>query len=96
MKKYILLLIAIILFGAVQAQDLDEVIRFIKENPKKASFYLIEEGKTVVDFNSQQQMPLASAVKTIIAIEFAKQCSSKKISPLTKIAVKDLDKYYIQ
>ena len=96
MKKYALFLIAIFLYGLVQAQDLDEVIRFIKENPEKASFYLIEDGKIVVDFNSQQQMPLASAVKTIIAIEFANQCSAKKISPLTKIAVKDLDKYYIQ
>ena len=95
MKKYILFLIGILLNGTVQAQDLDEVIRFIKENPKKASFYLIEDGKTVVNFNSQQQMPLASAVKTIIAIEFAKQSSLKKISPITKIAVKDLDRYYI-
>jgi D-alanyl-D-alanine carboxypeptidase len=94
-KKYVLFLIVIALYGTVQAQNLDEVIKFIKENPKKASFYLIDDGKTVVDFNSQQQMPLASAVKTIIAIEFATQCSAKKISPLTKVAVKDLDKYYI-
>lgn len=96
MKKCVLFIIATFLYGTVQAQDLDEVIRFIKENPKKASIYLIEDGKTVVDFNSQQQMPLASAVKTIIAIEFAAQCSAKKISPLTNIAVKELDKYYIQ
>ena len=68
MKKYALFLIAIFLYSFVQAQDLDEVIRFIKENPKKASFYLIEDGKIVVDFNSQQQMPLASAVKLLLLL----------------------------
>lgn len=95
MKKYLLFLIAVLLQLTAQAQNLDDVIKFIKENPKKASLYLMEDGKTVIDYNSNQQMPLASAVKTIIAIEFAKQCTAKKISPLTKIAVKDLAKYYI-
>lgn len=95
MKKYLLFLIAVLMQLTAQAQNLDDVIKFIKENPKKASLYLIEDGKTVIDYNSSQQMPLASAVKTIIAIEFAKQCTAKKISPLTKIAVKDLAKYYI-
>lgn len=95
MKKYLLFLIAVLVQTAAQAQNLDEVIQFIKANPSKASLYLIEDGKTVIDFNSKQQMPLASAVKTIIAIEFAKQCTAKKISPLTKIAVKDLAKYYV-
>lgn len=95
MKKYLFFLMAMLSFGQVQAQNLDDVIRFIKANPQKASLYLIEEGKTVIDFNSEQQMPLASAVKTIIAIEFAKQVAAKKISPLSQVAVKDLAKYYI-
>lgn len=95
MKKYLFFAIAVLLQTVVHAQNLDEVIKFMKENPKKASLYLIEDGKTVIDFNGNQQMPLASAVKTIVAIEFAKQCTAKKISPLAKVAVKDLAKYYI-
>jgi D-alanyl-D-alanine carboxypeptidase len=96
MKKQLVFVLCLFGFlNATKAQNLDNVISFMKENPQKASLYLMEDGKTIIDFNSHQQMPLASAVKTIIAIEFAKQCTAKKISPLTKIAVKDLDKYYL-
>lgn len=95
MKKYLLFLFVITLYATAHAQNLDAVIRFIKENPKKASLYLIEDGQTVIDFNGAQQMPLASAAKTIVAIEFAKQAAAKKISPLSNVAVKDLAKYYI-
>lgn len=96
MKTYALFIIVIILCNVVQAQNQDEVVRFLKENPKKSSIYLIEDGKNLIDFNGRQQMPLASAVKTIIAIEFAKQCAAKKNLAFTKVSVKDLDKYYIQ
>ncbi|UKT63776.1 serine hydrolase [Pedobacter mucosus] len=78
-----------------QAQNLDQVIKFIKENPKKCSVYLIENGKNTIKYNSSQLMPLASAAKTIIAIEFADQVASKKINPYTNIAVNDLAKYYL-
>jgi len=40
-------------------------------------------------------MPLASTAKIIIAIEFARQCSSNMILPTSKIAIQDLAKYYI-
>ncbi len=78
-----------------KAQNLDEVIKFIKDNPKKASINLIENGVTTINYNGNQPMPLASAVKTIIAIEFAKQAAANKFLPSTKIAVKELSKYYI-
>ncbi|MES2417933.1 MAG: serine hydrolase [Bacteroidota bacterium] len=78
-----------------KAQSLDEVIRFIKDNPTKSSVYLIENGVTTINYNGNQPMPLASAAKTIIAIEFAKQAAAKKFLPNTKIAVKELSKYYI-
>lgn len=95
MKKCVFFLLNIFLCSTMYAQNLDKVISFIKENPKKASLYLIEDGKMVIDFNSRQQMPLASAVKTIVAIEFARQCDSKKISATKQVAVRDLNKYYI-
>ena len=95
MKKYLLVLTIIVLCGKVSAQNIDEMIRFIKQNPQKTSLYLIEDGKTVIDYNSSQLMPLASAVKTIVAIEFARQCGTRKISPTTLVAVRDLNRYYI-
>lgn len=93
--KRIFFILLVINFGSIKAQGLDDVVKFIKANPQKASVYLIEEGKTTVDYNSNQQMPLASAAKTIIAIEFAKQAAAKIIALTKKISVKDLNKYYI-
>ncbi len=77
------------------AQNMDELVLFIKQHPQKASIYLIENGQATIDLNSGQVMPLASAAKTMIAISFAKQVAAKKISPDTKVAVQDLAKYYI-
>ena len=95
MKTLALILFVCLFHSTAMAQNLDELVDFIKKNPKKASVYLIEDGQTTIDFNSSQVMPLASAVKTIIAIEFAKQAASKKLSPQSKVAVQDLNKYYI-
>lgn len=79
----------------VSAQQLQEMIKFIKDNPKKAAIVLIEQDKEVLNYNGNQLMPLASAAKTIIAIEFANQAASKKIDPQQNIAVSELSKYYI-
>lgn len=77
------------------AQNLDGVIKFIKDNPNKASIVLIENGKQVLNFNGHLPMPLASAAKTIIAIEFSNQVASKKLKANQNIALSDLNKYYI-
>ena len=79
----------------VSAQNLDGIIKFIKDNPKKASIVLIENSKEVLNFNGNQSMPLASAAKTIIAIEFSNQVAAKKFKPNQNIAISDLSKYYI-
>ncbi|MEE1946125.1 serine hydrolase [Pedobacter sp. KR3-3] len=95
MNKWLLSYMFLLVGLTAQAQNLDELVSFIKQNPKKASIYLIEGGQTTINLNSSQVMPLASAAKTIIAITFAKQVAAKKISPTTKVAVQDLAKYYI-
>ncbi len=96
MKKLGFVLLIILSFAAsLKAQNLNEVIKFIKDNPQKASVYLIENEQTTINYNGTQIMPLASAVKTIIAIEFAKQVASKKIDQLSEVALTDLAKYYL-
>lgn len=77
------------------AQNLDGIIRFIKDNPQKASIVLIENSKELLNFNGNYLMPLASAAKTIIAIEFSNQVASKKLDANQNIAISDLNKYYI-
>lgn len=93
--KNIFFILLVVNFYSAKAQDLADVIKFISINPQKASVYLIEDGKTTINFSNGQQMPLASAAKTIIAITFAKQAAAKTFSSAKRISVKDLNKYYI-
>ena len=45
--------------------------------------------------NEDKLMPLASTVKIIVAIEFAKQAAHNVFSKNEKIALSELAKYYI-
>ncbi|GGI22967.1 serine hydrolase [Pedobacter mendelii] len=71
------------------------MVNFIKNNPQKSSIVINENGKETLNCRGNQLMPLASAAKTIIALEFANQVASKQINKTTKIAVKDINRYYI-
>lgn len=94
-KTLVSIVLLITLSNLSKAQKLDQVISFMKDNPKKASIYLVENDKVTINYNSSQVMPLASAVKTIIAIEFAKQVYAGKIAVSTVVPVKDLNQYYL-
>ncbi|TCD12792.1 D-alanyl-D-alanine carboxypeptidase [Pedobacter frigidisoli] len=95
MAKLFCTLFLLLAAKIVAAQNLDQVIQFIKDNPKKASIVILENHKEVLNFNGNQLMPLASAAKTIIAIEFSNQVVEKKINPKEQIAISELSKYYI-
>ncbi len=95
MIRLIAIFILVLITTHVSAQNLDEIIKFIKDNPKKASIVLIENGKEVLNYNSNQLMPLASAAKTMIAIEFSNQVAAKKFKANQNIAISELNKYYI-
>ncbi|UHA74210.1 serine hydrolase [Paenibacillus sp. 481] len=71
------------------------VLAFIKNNPDKASMYVYVNGKTIVDYGAERKMPLASTVKIMIAIEYAKQVASKKVEPHTMVSLHEIDRYYI-
>ncbi|MCX2745480.1 serine hydrolase [Mangrovivirga sp. M17] len=71
------------------------VLNFIKDNPEKSAIKLYRNDTLLVDKSPDKMMPLASTVKIIIAIEYAKQASSGMINPDEKISIKELDKFYI-
>lgn len=73
----------------------EHVLAFIKNNPDKASMYAYVNGNTFIDYQSHRNMPLASTVKIMIAIEYAKQVTSNKIDANERVPLNHLDKYYI-
>jgi D-alanyl-D-alanine carboxypeptidase len=73
----------------------DSLINFIKRNKTKASVYVQKNDTAISTLNEHKLMPLASTVKIIVAIEFAKQVALKHISQDEWIPIRELDKYYL-
>jgi D-alanyl-D-alanine carboxypeptidase len=73
----------------------DYVANFIAKNPSKSALYWVRNDSLVAQKNPDQKMPLASTVKTIIAIEFAQQVSSGKINPAEEVPLGELARFYI-
>ncbi|RIJ63099.1 D-alanyl-D-alanine carboxypeptidase [Rummeliibacillus sp. TYF005] len=70
---------------------------FIKEklNSGNVALSIRHNDQTWIDINPNKPLPLASTVKIILAIEYAKQAAEGKIDPNEKVKLKELDKFYI-
>jgi D-alanyl-D-alanine carboxypeptidase len=71
------------------------VMEFIKNNPERAAIKLTINEEIVLAQNPTQKMPLASTVKIMVAIEYAHQVASGKISSQEQVKINDLEVYYI-
>lgn len=73
------------------------ILQFIKEHSEseRVSFSVNYNGQKLGEVNPENLLPLASTVKIIIAIEYARQASNGKIDPLQEVSLKDLDVFYI-
>ena len=82
-------------FCQVTGNKADSLLDFLRNNQKRSSLYLKKNDVVVARLNENKMMPLASTVKIIIAVEFAKQAGNKIFDKNGYIALKELDKYYI-
>jgi D-alanyl-D-alanine carboxypeptidase len=73
----------------------DSLLNFIQQNKTKASLFLRKNDTVIAALNEDKLMPLASTVKIIIAIEFAKQAAHNVFSLDEKIPLSELNKYYL-
>jgi D-alanyl-D-alanine carboxypeptidase len=73
----------------------DSLLNFIKQNKTRSSLFLTKNDTVIAGLNEDKLMPLASTVKIIIAIEFAKQAAYNVFDENEKIALSELAKYYI-
>ncbi len=73
----------------------DSILNFILQNKNRASLYLRKNDFVIAKLNEDKMMPLASTVKIIIAVEFAKQAGNKIFNEDGYISLKELDKYYL-
>lgn len=93
-----------VLFGGVFAYfyfkylryEKDFVAEYLLKNPNKYAIYWTRNDSLLVSHRADTLMPLASTVKTIIAIEFAQQAAVGKIKPEEKIPLGELLRFYIK
>lgn len=77
------------------APNPERVLAFIEKHPNKSAICFQWNGKIQAAQHADTVMPLASAVKTIIAIEFAKQAAAGLIDTAEWIDSLELDKFYL-
>ncbi|MFC4263865.1 serine hydrolase [Ferruginibacter yonginensis] len=78
-----------------QVNKADSLLLFMKANPKKASLYVTVNDTVMGRFNENTMMPLASTVKILVAIEFAKQAGNNVFNKDSLIALSETDKYFL-
>jgi D-alanyl-D-alanine carboxypeptidase len=97
MKKIHLIMWVIVssIFSANAQKPADSLLNFIKENKSRASLYLMQNDTVLAKLNEDKMMPLASTVKILVAIEFAKQVAKNTIAETDMVALTELERYYL-
>ncbi|ENQ3078878.1 TPA: serine hydrolase [Bacillus pseudomycoides] len=94
----ILLIVSIFFIVYKQKESHDPVMEYLKthKTDKNVSFILQRDGKNLVSINSDEVIPLASMMKLMIAVEFAKQSAEGTIQADQQIPLSDLEAYYVK
>lgn len=81
----------------INKEDSEYIFQFIKENLEsgKVSLSINYNEQKWVEVNQNKQLPLASTVKIIIAIEYARQAAEGKIDPLKEVSLEELNAFYV-
>ncbi len=94
-KKYFILLLTILFAQQNIAQSSDSLLNFITSHRDNSSIYIRKNDTLIASLNENRMMPLASTCKIMVALEFSKQAAFKVFSPDSKVALSELDKYYL-
>lgn len=81
-------------FGA-RAQGADSLLNLIQKNKEKAAVYLIKNDTVKAAVNENRMMPLASTMKIMVALEFAKQAAFQVFDTAQMVSLKRLNDYYL-
>lgn len=73
----------------------ETILNFLEKNRDKASVTIVRNGQKLASNAENRMMPLASTVKIIIAIEYARQAASGRLDPDQPVALEELDRFYV-
>lgn len=93
-----ILLIVLSIHSSLPAQEKTAgatFLEFLQQHPGDASLQIFRNDQSLVSYHADRIMPLASTVKILIAIEYAKQVASGKQNPEELIPETLLDRFYV-
>ncbi|MCA1066284.1 serine hydrolase [Rossellomorea sp. AcN35-11] len=74
--------------------DPEYLLNHLKKNDN-SSLTVRRNGVTLASIRADEMFPLASTVKIIVAIEYARQCEGNIIDPTQSVSLDELDSYYV-
>ncbi|HMO61503.1 MAG TPA: serine hydrolase [Ferruginibacter sp.] len=83
------------LHGQAQPPGADSLLQFITQNKNRSAVCIARNDTIIARLNENKLMPLASTVKMLIAVEFAKQAGTGVIDEEALVPLSELDKYYL-
>jgi len=89
-----LLLLFMNIAGTAQSVA-DSLLNFVAANQQRAALYIVLNDTMIAKQNENKIMPLASTVKIMVAIEFAKQAAANVFDENRYVSLAELEKYYI-
>lgn len=96
MKNLKITLLLLLLHSFAGAQPgADSLLDFILKNKSRSALYVVKNDTVLAKQNENKMMPLASTVKILVAVEFAKQAGNGVVDADSYIPLSELDKYYI-
>lgn len=95
MKYLLCIASSLFLAGNIQAQSEDPILNFISAHKDQSSLFLKQNDTVIASLNPDKMMPLASTMKILVAIEFSKQAAHHVFNIDSKVALSDLEKYYL-
>lgn len=97
MKNILLIIFALGAFkmSGAQVQEADSLLNFLSSHRKTSSLYFVKNDTVMARLNENKLMPLASTVKMLVAVEFAKQAAAHVINAGSPVSLTDLGKYYL-
>jgi len=90
------LIITVVLLFLWLKYSPSKIMSYIAGEAVNGSVCLVRNGKTILKKNADELMPLASTVKIIVAIAFARQAANNDVNPEESILLSDLEKYFIK
>ncbi|KYG25606.1 D-alanyl-D-alanine carboxypeptidase [Alkalihalobacillus trypoxylicola] len=81
----------------IKKDNPEYILQFVKEHLEsdKVALSINYNDQEWVNINSKNLLPLASTVKIIVAIEYARQASKGQINSLQKVSLDELNTFYI-